>query len=167
MPQPRHTLRATALSFAAQLTVYLGLWFLLAGTWSLHELYVALPFVVLATVGSTLAWPRRPFAADLRAVSQVWRLPKYVATGTGEILVVLWRQLFGRRPAESLLLAVPFEGGPDERAAKLRGALAVAYTSATPNFLVLGIDPERGVLLYHQVKLGPIPEMTRRLGARG
>ena len=38
-----------------------------------------------------------------------------------------------------------------------RRALAIAYTTITPNFVVVGIDKERAQLVYHQIKQSPIP----------
>jgi multisubunit Na+/H+ antiporter MnhE subunit len=162
----RRQLASRAPAFAGQVGVFLGLWLALVGTISAHEVLVGLAVAVLAAIGSTLAWPRRPLAADARALAQLWRFPKVAAVGTWEILAVLAGHLLRGRPAESLLLSVPFDVAEDERG-ETRAALAVAYTSATPNFVVLGVDRERKLLVYHQVRRSPVPEMTRRLGAKG
>lgn len=142
-------------------------WVVLAGGPSAHELALG------ALLASGAVWMnRRVFGRQLEALArhprwlvQVARFPWYAVTGTGEILAVLARQLARRRPAASLLLSVPFEVGrdPDD---EVRRALAVAFTSATPNFLVLGVDRARGRLVYHQVARSPVPRMTERLGAR-
>lgn len=160
----RH-LAAGALGFAGLVAAFLALWLVLAGRVSPHELAVGAGVAVVAAVGSSLAWPRRPMAADARSIAQLWRFPKVAAAGALDVLVVLARQLLRRIPAESLVLAVPFDAGEGDRGAA-RAALAVGYTSATPNFVVLGIDPDRKLLVYHQVRLRPVPEMTRRLGAK-
>jgi len=166
VPDASRPRRATALALAGQVAVYLALWFLFTGTLSLHELLVGTAASVAAAAAGTLARPRHQPFPDLGSVAQVWRLPRHAVTGTVEILGVLARQVLAGRPAESLLLGVPFDGGPGAQG-RLRAVLAVAYTSATPNFLVLGIDPERGILVFHQVKRSALPEMTRRLGAKG
>jgi multisubunit Na+/H+ antiporter MnhE subunit len=158
-------LASRAPAFAGQVALFLALWLALVGAVSAHEALVGLAVAVVAAVGSTIAWPRRPVAADARSIAQLWRFPKVAAVGTWEILAVLARQLVRRIPAESLLLTVPFDGGEGDRG-ETRAALAVAYTSATPNFVVLGIDRERKLLVYHQVRRSPVPEMTRRLGAK-
>jgi multisubunit Na+/H+ antiporter MnhE subunit len=141
---------------------------LYAGKIAADELIVAaLGSVVTATASRiVLATHIAPLAAQWRAVAQIWRLPKYVVTGTWEVLAVLARQMFLRRPAESLFHAVPFDVGADDDESAMRRALAVAYTTATPNFVVVGIDREKGLLVYHQIRHSPIPEMTKRLGAR-
>jgi hypothetical protein len=96
----------------------------------------------------------------------MWRLPIYAVTGTAEIFAVLFRQLFGRKPAESLVLAVPFDAGGDDDESAARRALAVVYTTSTPNFIVIGVDRKRGHLVYHQIKRSPILQITKDLGAR-
>jgi multisubunit Na+/H+ antiporter MnhE subunit len=129
--------------------------------------FAAVGSAVTATASRiVLATHIAPLAAQWRAVAQIWRLPRYVVTGTWEVLEVLARQIFLRKPAESLFHAVPFEVGSDDDEDALRRALAIAYTTATPNFVIVGIDRERGLLIYHQIKHSGIPEMTRRLGAK-
>jgi hypothetical protein len=61
---------------------------------------------------------------------------------------------------------VPFEAGGDDEASAFRRALAIAWTTATPNFVIVGVDRRRGLLVYHQVRKSGIPEMTKKLGAR-
>ncbi|TMA33768.1 MAG: hypothetical protein E6J88_00480 [Deltaproteobacteria bacterium] len=73
--------------------------------------------------------------------------------------------MFLGRSAESLFFSVPFDAGGDDDESAFRRALAVAYTSATPNSVVIGIDRKRGLLIYHQLRKSRIAEMTRRLGA--
>ena len=136
---------------------------------------IAADELIIAAVGSivtatasriVLATHVAPLRAQWRAVAQIWRLPKYVVTGTWEVLAVLARQVLLRKPAESLFHAVPFEVGADDDESAMRRALAIAYTTATPNFVVVGIDREKALLVYHQIRHSPIPEMTKRLGAR-
>jgi multisubunit Na+/H+ antiporter MnhE subunit len=141
---------------------------LYAGKIAADELIVAaVGSAVTATVSRVvLATHIAPFAAQWRAVAQIWRLPKYLVTGTWEVLAVLAAQIFLRKPAESLYHAVPFDVGADDDESAMRRALAIAYTTATPNFVILGIDREKGLLIYHQIRHSPIPEMTKKLGAR-
>lgn len=103
---------------------------------------------------------------ELEWFLQIWRFPKYAVTGTWEILTVLARQLFARHPAASLVYTVPFEACGEDDASSTKRALAVSYTTMTPNFVVIGVDQDRCLMLYHQVKKSDVPEMTRKLGAR-
>ena len=56
-------------------------------------------------------------------------------------------------------------GGSDPESAARR-ALAIAYTTIPPNFVVLGIDLDKRVMLVHQVSESETPTMTRNLGAK-
>jgi hypothetical protein len=121
----------------------------------------------VAGTASLIVWSHNlaTFRGEARALAQVWRLPKYALTGTWEILSVLAAHLAGRR-APSLLGCVRYEDRGDDPRSRARRALAVAYTTITPNFLVLGVDLERGLLWYHQLRRSPVPRMTVNLGAR-
>ena len=169
MPRPRNErpFSSIALSWTLQLTAYLGLWFVLAGAASRAELLAGLACAAVAATVSERVWkePLARFHGDLRLLGQFWRMPYYAVQGTWEILGVLAKHLAGK-PAPSLLRAVPFDAGrEDARRDATRRALAVAYTTATPNFVVLGIDQERGLMLYHQLKPSEVLQMTRNLGA--
>ena len=88
-------------------------------------------------------------------------------SGTVEVLHGLAKQLFTAGGAPSFLAAVPFEiGSQDDPTEAGRRALATTYTTATPNFVVLGLVNEQGLMLYHQIIPGDVLTMTRRLGAR-
>lgn len=105
----------------------------------------------------------RPRFADLL---QAWRMAGYMFTGSYEILQGLFRQLFTKDGAPSVVLAVPFEVGGDDPQSHARRALAVTYTTITPNFVVLGIAKKSRLLVYHQIIPGPVLQITRNLGAR-
>lgn len=98
---------------------------------------------------------------------RAWRMPGYLVSGTGEVFIALAHQLFAHKGAASLLAKVPFEIGDKEDPAEAgRRALATFYTTATPNFVVLGLIEEQGVMLYHQVLPGKVLTMAKELGAR-
>lgn len=132
-----------------------------------EALFAALGSAISASASKIVLEKRlAPLRGEWRCVAQIWRLPRYLVSGTWEVLAVLARQIFLRRPAPSLLYGVRFDAGGDDDASALRRALAIAYTTATPNFVIVGVDRARGLLVYHQVEKGPIPEMTVRLGAK-
>jgi hypothetical protein len=94
------------------------------------------------------------------------RLPKGVVLGSWQLLYALALQIFTKQGAGSLLRAVPFNVGDDDPKSTARRVLAVVYTTATPNSVVLGIDKKNQSMLYHQVLSSPISQMTKDLGAR-
>lgn len=167
-PHRRENRAQTARSWLFQAIAFYGLWFVFTGAVNRAEVIAGALCAGFAATLSMLVLRQRVarFDPDPRLLGQAWRMPWYALQGTGEILVVLAKHFAGK-PAPSILRAVHFDAGPaeDPRAAARR-ALAVAYTTATPNFVVIGIDGERGLLLYHQLKAGEILQMTRNLGAR-
>jgi multisubunit Na+/H+ antiporter MnhE subunit len=106
------------------------------------------------------------FQLQWKDVVQAIYLPWFALEGTWEILQGLAIQLFTRKGAQSFIGAVPFDVGQDQPRPAGRRALAVAYTTITPNFVVLGIVHAQGLLLYHQIVPGKVRAMTRHLGAR-
>jgi multisubunit Na+/H+ antiporter MnhE subunit len=107
------------------------------------------------------------FRFHWRDVLQAWRLPWCAITGTIEVLRGLAKQWFKKRGASSYLAAVAFDMGPERSPyAAGRRALAVTYTTATPNFVILGLDHEQKLMLYHQILPGKVRTMTQKLGAR-
>jgi multisubunit Na+/H+ antiporter MnhE subunit len=144
-----------------------ALWHLFVGKTGLDVALFAALGSSIGTLAAYIVFRQHlaPARANAGNVVQAWRLPKLIVTGTWEILAVLARQLFKGEPAESLILTVPFDSGGDDESA-FRRALAIAYTTATPNFVVIDIDQARHLLVFHQIKKSEIPEMLQRLGAR-
>jgi multisubunit Na+/H+ antiporter MnhE subunit len=106
------------------------------------------------------------FAFRPRDVGQAFYLIWYAFQGTWEILQALARQLFTNNGADSFIAAAPYVVAGDDAASAGCRALAVTYTTITPNFVVLGIVKEQRLLLYHQIIRGKVLKMTRNLGAR-
>jgi multisubunit Na+/H+ antiporter MnhE subunit len=165
---PARRQKGGPLFWAAHFVVLFGAWFLFVGKIGWNELIVGTAGAAVAASAAHIVWAQHvaAFRDNAGWVLQMWRLPKYMITGSWEIFEVLFRQLFGGKPAESLLLAVPYEAVRDDETAAALRALAIAYTTSTPNFIVLGIDRKRGHLVFHQIKRSPILQVTKNLGAR-
>ncbi|HEX5435401.1 MAG TPA: hypothetical protein VFY05_14270, partial [Candidatus Angelobacter sp.] len=75
------------------------------------------------------------------------------------------KDLAGIKRAQSLYRAVDYEhqSGPH---GFVRRSLAVAGTTVTPNFIVIGIDTRRELLLFYQIRRNGIPRITKALGAK-
>jgi hypothetical protein len=116
-----------------------------------------LVFVRQAKIDIRLRW---------RDIVQAWRIPGYILSGTWEVLHGLGQQLFKPGGASSVVTAVRFEVGGEDPYSQGRRALAVFYTTMTPNFVVFGIFPHQELLLYHQIVPGQVLTMTQKLGAR-
>lgn len=145
----------------------MGLWILLVSGTKPEEMIVGAISTVL-TVAFTAYGVRRS-AVRVRLgwidVAQVAYVPIYLVFGIWEILSVLFLDLLQIKSAESLYRAVRFETatGPESAGRQL---LAIVYTTATPNFIILGIDRKSHWMLFYQLRRSGIPAMTRHLGAK-
>ncbi len=148
--------------------VHLGLWLIYVSQVNVWEILVGSAAAAMATLG--LAVFRRlglvKCGPSLRQIAEIWRIPQCVISGTGQIMQGIGRQRFSREGANRHLLAISFDAGRDDAEGTGRRALAVLYTTMTPNFVVVGIVREQGLLLYHQLIPGKVPQMTQNLGAR-
>jgi len=101
-----------------------------------------------------------------RQAAQAIYVPWNVIVDTWKLMRAVAMQVFSARGAPSLLAAVEFEAAQNDPAAAGREALAITFMTITPNSVVLGIVPDQGVLLYHQIIPSPVATAARHLGAR-
>lgn len=158
-------------SARALLIGWLGLllfWFVLVGQLQPVELAAGAAAATLSTYAWRTAGGRSgaSFRLRLRWLAHLWRIPVSLVQGTWAIFGVLAQQLLQRRPAPSLFVSVPFDAGGDDPASAARRALAVAYVTVTPAFVVVGIDRERGRLVYHQIQPRAVLGLPAELGVR-
>jgi hypothetical protein len=106
------------------------------------------------------------FLPRFRELLQIAYVPWRLLQGTYEIFWAALRDLLGGRKPDSAFRVVAFEAGavldPHDTA---RRVLAVAYTTMTPNFIILGINTPEKQLLFYQIERSPVPQMTKNLGA--
>jgi hypothetical protein len=140
---------------------------LVAGT-HLHEMMVGAGVVLLATLFLLLVHRSQPNLIQLRwkDVAQGWRIPWYLVCDTWVVTLVLLRDLLHLRPAGSHYRVCGFRYGKRDRAVLGRGILATIYMTATPNSIVVGIDPESSKMLFHQLERAGVTKMARALGAQ-
>lgn len=154
---------AVAITFA----VLYGTYLLFVSTLTKPELLAGVGVAALATFASgafgTIGIVH--FRPTLRHLLQAWRIPRQIVEGTSAVLIALAKQLLTKPGAPSLLVAAPFDVGPNDAGAAARRALAITYTTMTPNSVVLGIAHHQGLLLYHQMLPAKVSQMTINLGA--
>lgn len=151
----------------ASLSVALMLfWVACVASFHLHELLLGLPAVAASVAFAFFAIRRLPirFRPSFLDVAQVVRLPLYVVVDLALVLWVLALDLLGKR-APALFRSTTWRENWDNPHALARRTLAVAYTTVSPNCVVIGIDRKRRQILFHQLKAQPLSAMTRRLGA--
>jgi hypothetical protein len=102
----------------------------------------------------------------LSDIAKGWRIPWYVVSDIFVITLVLFKDLFGIEKAKSLFRVSGFQTGKEDPVLVARHVLAIAYTSASPNTIVLGIDYTCSRMLFHQLKRAPLAQMTDDLGAK-
>jgi len=157
-----------ALAIAVQLVVFFALWMglvLKADPW---EVLVGVPAAALATWASAVVAQTKlaKVGPRLRAFLAFRHLPKLALTGTWDILTVLAKHLFTDEKAPSMVKRVKYTRLSDSKEDALERALAIAYTTMTPNFVVIDIDRETGELVYHQIEETDVPKLTVELGAQ-
>lgn len=140
---------------------------LVAGT-RLHEMMVGAGVVVLATVYLKAVQQSSPNTLRLewKDLVQCWRIPWYMVCDTWVVTRVLFSDLLRLRPAGSYYRVCGFEFAKRDAAILGRGVLATIYLTATPNCIVLGIDPQSSRMLFHQLERASVPKMAQALGAR-
>ena len=144
-----------------------GEWVLLVASTHPHEMIVGACSVLAAGVFLRHAHRSEILSLHftLRDTLAVWRLPWYVLSGIWEITLLLFKDLFGRRTG-SFYRVSGFATSKDDPTLVARRVLATAYTSAAPNFIVIGIDFRQSRMLFHQIERSSIPEMAQELGAK-
>jgi multicomponent K+:H+ antiporter subunit E/multicomponent Na+:H+ antiporter subunit E len=164
----RRSAKSKALEWLLQWASLLGLYLLFVGELSVAELAVGAGVAALGVVAWEVVWEEGlgRAIADVRLFALARYLLAQTVTDTWRVLKVLALWLLERRPAPSEVRAVPFDPGGDDARSATRRALAVAYTSVTPNSIVLDVDRKKGVLLLHQIHPAKTSKLLERLGAR-
>lgn len=153
--------------FLVSVVLAYAAWLAFVGNVSGQELVLGGVSAVFSSALSAVALKQMgiPLRIRLRDVIQLLWIPWYLVDGSWEIFSVLVKDLAGFQRAKSLFRAVSYEclSGPR---GFVRRALTVAGTSVTPNFIVIGIDTRRELLLFYQIQRSGIPRITRNLGAK-
>ena len=145
-----------------------ALWLLLIGSAPRDEVIVGIAAVTAAMAMLWLVSTAHPQAQrfTLQDLATGWRLPSYVVQDLGIVLRVLARDLvLGRRPVSAFRVCGVQTSKRDPQDVARR-VLLTAYTSATPNVIVIGVDYAQSRLLLHQLEPAPASETMRQLGAR-
>lgn len=145
------------------LTVF---WIACVATFHLHEMLVGAGAVALALSFSIFVVRTLPlhFRPTLRDLLELWRLPGYMAIDVVQVTLVLVKDLLGK-PAPSLFRATPWGPVGEDGHSVAKRTLAIAGTTVSPNFIVVGIDCKSRQMLFHELKPTPVPQMTQHLGA--
>ncbi|MDQ6805412.1 MAG: Na+/H+ antiporter subunit E [Actinomycetota bacterium] len=131
-----------------------GFYLLLIDTIDLPELYAGAGAVLLAAAAFEVSREQGLTEAQIDPtwLVGVWRvvvrIPRQLALVSWEALA----QLLTRKRSRGAFRVVPFGAGGENPRDAARRALAEALGSLTPNTIVVGIDPDRQLLLVHQLR---------------
>jgi multisubunit Na+/H+ antiporter MnhE subunit len=130
-----------------------GFWMLLVDIPSLPEVLLGIGATAIATAGSELV--RRQRIAQVRVeprwLPRLWRPFARVPLDTGIVTWALVRQLAGRRKERGRFRAMRFRAAGGDPASTGRRALAESFGSLAPNTFVVGVDPDRELIIVHQL----------------
>jgi multisubunit Na+/H+ antiporter MnhE subunit len=143
---------------------FILLWLLFVCQLNVKEVLAGSLAAVLAFIPLWLSHraERIVFQPELRWLLEVRHLPMEIIRGCGILLRQLGRALLGK-PSESTFLVAPFHCATDKHRRTAQRALAITLTTVPPNSLVVGIDTETELILFHQLKKTPVPAVIRRI----
>jgi multisubunit Na+/H+ antiporter MnhE subunit len=95
------------------------------------------------------------FRMRIRWIGPALRLPGEVARDLVIIYVALWRRLVHGEQPDSVFTELPSRYGDDSPEGVTRRTLLIGGRSLAPNLFVLGIDPDRDMMVVHQLVTGP------------
>jgi multisubunit Na+/H+ antiporter MnhE subunit len=144
-----------------------ALWVLFVAGTKLQEMIVGFVSVTISCAFLLHVGRRNPLDLDLRLsdLAQGWRAPWCIVKDAGVILLVLFQDLCGQ-PAGSFYRVTGFHTGERDPQLVARRVLATVYATASPNSIILGVDPAQSRMLFHQIRRSPVPELLRKLGAQ-
>jgi hypothetical protein len=131
-----------------------ALYLLLIDITDLPELIVGAGAAVLAAIGLELSREQRIVGESIR-IAWLARIYRLLVRIPADIAIVSWvalRALVGRDASPGAFRTLRFRCGDDEALESGRRALAEAIGSVAPNTFVIGIDPERKLILAHQLR---------------
>jgi multisubunit Na+/H+ antiporter MnhE subunit len=149
----------------ARVVVFALLWLVLVGDFQRQELLVG-AFAVAGAAFFYVAVQRAQqdcFSYKWKDLRQVWRVPGNILLDALRVTKVLLRDVFIERTPSSLLVAT-FKPSHHVNDLDGREVLAVAYTTASPNSIVLGVHRERSQILLHLLEPAPVSPSMRALG---
>jgi multisubunit Na+/H+ antiporter MnhE subunit len=135
-------------------------WVLLMSFWIILDDSIELDELLAgagaAALGATLAelvshQSGLRFRIRIEWLTAAIRLPGRVARDTWIVFAALWRRLTRGEEPGSGFRAVPVRAGGDRDEDRTRRVLLVWQQSVAPNSFALGLDPDRNVMIVHQL----------------
>ena len=143
---------------------FLLLWLTFVFQVTAAELMAGSAAAALATLGIelTLRSESLCFHPKLHWILQARHLPAAIAHDLWTMSLDLGR-LCSRKPPQSELVSTTLIAAPEKCEAAAQRALAVFFTSMTPNSVVVDCDRESNLMLVHVLTPAPLPPLVRKL----
>jgi multisubunit Na+/H+ antiporter MnhE subunit len=129
------------------------IWLIHDDTAKLPELLAGVIAAALAATATELARRERIAGIAVRArfLRRAWRLVPSACRDTVALTRAALAQLVRPQAARGRTVTIPFGHGGEEPDENGRRALAQGLGSFAPSTIVVGIDPDRNVLIAHQL----------------
>jgi multisubunit Na+/H+ antiporter MnhE subunit len=146
-------LRLVAMGFVLAGAVYM----LLIDTSSLPELYAGAAVALIAALVFEASREQGLAEASARPawVLRAWRAVARIPVDVCAVSAAALQQVFAPVARRGVVRTAPFKHGTQTSARDAgRRALAEALGSLAPNTIVIGVDPQRDVIVVHQLREG-------------
>ena len=150
--------------FVAEFAGLLAAWIVYTGSFTPAEIAVGAAAALAGTAAlrASRTSTRSRLAVRARWLLQSAKLPGLIARGLAAIFRGIAIRL-ARKPGSSAVSLAPFRSSARLAYSSGQELLLVAMASLPPNFLVLDLDSDTGLLMFHQVRPEPVPETVREL----
>lgn len=141
------------LTWLAWWVLMMGLWVAVDDSFQFDELLAGAGAAALAALAAELVMHKARIRLRIRPrwLLQAARLPWEVARDTGIVFGALARLLLLREQPDSEFEEVPVRHGDDSPLGWTRRVLLIGARSLAPNMFVLGMDPDRDVMVVHRL----------------
>ena len=153
-----------ALWGASSWVVLFVAWFIFAASLNPQEWVAGLSAAAAGVIAFQVSNRAEPlcFNPPFKAVLQAFRLPTLIIRGTLVLIAELVRRMKRKQKRSAFRLA-PFHATAADCRSAARRALAITFGTLPPNSLIIGIDRDPGLILFHQLRKQPLPQITRRV----
>lgn len=153
--------------FAGYLAKWVGfglLWLLFVYQITLPEVLVGAGAAALTVFGLEQSLKAEPlhFKPEFRWYAYLWHMPGAILKDLWVLLQTLVRHI-QRKPSEALFQMSSFRPSGEEARQGAQRCLATLFLSVSPNSVVVDIDRDRNLMMFHQVKKSPVPRGIRHL----
>lgn len=130
-----------------------ALWLVHDDSAKLPELLAGVAVAAMAATGTELVRRQRVAQVAIRAsfLRHAWRLVPAAARDSVALTRLAFAQLLRPEPERGRTVALPFAHGGEDATGYGRRAVAQALGSFAPGTVVIGVDPDAGRLIAHQL----------------